>query len=184
MLNNKNKFKTLIFLIITIASSIFLSGCTEENNNIPSDKWLFAMDNTDFQYSVQYKYNATGIPTLVIFDKDGDVVFYNRGKHDKELLTPYIDKAIDGTATKLGASIDFTVETFNNETFTLSEKKDHVVLLDIMGVGCPPCVAQMPDLQEIQIEYGNEIILLSVDVRFTGENQQKVIETYGEYILL
>jgi hypothetical protein len=26
--------------------------------------------------------------------------------------------------------------------------------------------------------------LLSIDVRFTGENQEKVIETYGEYILL
>ena len=181
MLNSIIKVKISLFLMIIIGSTIFLSGCTEENNsNIPSDKWLFAMD-TDY---VQYKYNASGIPTLVIVDKDGDVIFYNRGKHDKEMLIPYIEKAIKGTATKLGESIDFTVTTFNSETFTLSEKKGHVVLLDIMGVGCPPCVAQMPELQEIQIEYGNDVVLLSVDVRFTGENQQKVIETYGEYILL
>lgn len=180
MSNHKNRFKTLIFLTITIVSSIFLSGCTEENNNIPSDKWLFAMDDDN----VQYKYQASGIPTLVIIDKNGDVIYYSQGKQSKETLIPYIEKAIKGTADSLGESVDFTVVTFNNQTFTLREKKGNVVLLDIMGVGCPPCVAQMPDLQEIQIEYGNKIILLSVDVRFTGENQQKVIETYGDYILL
>jgi thiol-disulfide isomerase/thioredoxin len=184
MLKYNKKMITILFLIMSILSSIFLSGCTDETNNVITDKWLFAMDNNDFQRSVQYKYNASAIPTLVIIDKDGDVIFYNRGKHDKEVLIPYIEKAIEGTANKLGASIDFTVKTFNNETFTLSGKKGHVVLLDIMGVGCPPCVAQMPELQEIKTEYGNNVILLSVDVRFTGETQEKVIETYGEYILL
>lgn len=172
---------TLSVLTIAIISTIFLSGCTDKtDNNLPSDKWLFAMD-TD---NVQYKYSASGIPTLLIIDKDGDCIYYGQGKHDKEILIPYIEKAIKGTATKLGESIDFTVTTFNNETFTLSEKKGKVVVLDIMGVGCPPCVAQMPDLQEIQKEYGSDIILLSVDVRYTGETKQKVIETYGEYILL
>jgi len=180
MSKNKNRFKTLIILTITIVSIIFLSGCTEENNNIPSDKWLFAMDDDN----VQYKYQASGIPTLVIIDKNGDIIYYSQGKQSKEALIPYIEKAKQGTADSLAESVDFTVTTFNNQTFTLSEKKGNVILLDIMGVGCPPCVAQMPDLQEIQIEYGNEIILLSIDVRFTGENQQKVIETYGEYILL
>lgn len=181
MSNSVNKIITLSFLIITLGLIIFLSGCTEEtDNNLPDDKWLFAMD-TD---NVQYKYQANAIPTLIIIDKDGEVIYYSQGKHDKEILIPYIDKAIEGTATKLGESIDFIVTTFNNETFRLSEKKGEVILIDIMGVGCPPCVDQMPELQEIQIEYGNDIILLSVDVRFTGETQQKVIETYGEYILL
>jgi len=171
----------LLILTISLISIIFISGCTEKTDkNEPTDKWLFAMDNDN----VQYKYQASGIPTLVIIDKDGDVVFYGQGKHDKEILIPYIEKAIESTATKLGESIDFTVKTFNNETFKLSERKGEVIVLDIMGVGCPPCVAQMPELQEIQIEYGNDIILLSVDVRFTGETQQKVIETYGEYIIL
>lgn len=181
MTNSIKKVISLSFLIISISATIFLSGCTEENdNNKPSDKWLFAMDNDN----IQYKYNATGIPTLAIIDKDGDVIFYSRGMHDKETLIPYIEKAIQGTATKLGKSIDFTVTTFNNETFALSEKKGEIIVIDIMGVGCPPCVAQMPELQEIQIEYGNDITLISIDVRFTGETQQKVIETYGEYILL
>jgi thiol-disulfide isomerase/thioredoxin len=181
MSNSINKNITLSFLIITLGLTIFFSGCTEEtDNNLPDDKWLFAMD-TD---NVQYKYQANAIPTLIIIDKDGDVIYYSQGKHDKKILIPYIEKAIDGTATKLGESIDFIVTTFNNETFRLSEKKGEVILIDIMGVGCPPCVEQMPELQEIQIEYGNDIILLSVDVRFIGETQQKVIETYGEYILL
>ncbi len=182
MSNSSIKIKTILFIIL-IVLSIFLTGCTEESDNnppLPNDKWLFAMD-TD---NVQYKYQATGIPTLVIIDKDGDVIYYGQGTHDKDILIPYIEKAIKGTATKLGESVDFTVETFNNETFTLSEKKGKVIVIDIMGVGCPPCVAQMPELQDIQIEYGKNIVLLSVDVRFTGETKEKVIETYGEYILL
>ncbi len=181
MLKSIKKFITILILTTSVTSTIFLTGCTEKTNNIqPSDKWLFAMDD-DY---IQYKYNASAIPTLVIIDKDGDVIYYSRGTHSKEILIPYIKKAINGTATKLGESIDFTVTTFNNETFTLSEKKGKVVVLDLMGIPCQPCVAQMPELQEIQKEYGNDIILLSVDVRFSGETKQKVLETYGDYILL
>ena len=181
MSKSNKKIITFIILTISIVLSMFLSGCTEEtDDNLSTDKWLFAMDDDN----VQYKYQASGIPTLVIIDKDGDVIYYGQGKHDKEILIPYIEQAIRGTATKLGESIDFTVTTFNNETFTLYGKQGEIVVLDIMGVGCPPCVAQMPELQEIQIEYGNDIVLLSVDVRFIGETKQDVIETYGEYILL
>ena len=80
MSNYNKKTITILILIISTVSSIFLSGCTDETNNVITDKWLFAMDNTDYQNSVQYRYNATGIPTLVIIDKDGDVIFYSRGK--------------------------------------------------------------------------------------------------------
>jgi len=150
------------------------------DNDVSSGKWLFAMD-TD---NVQYKYQASGIPTLAIIDKKGDVIFYNQGFNSRDQLITYVDSAIAGTAKSLGESIDFTVTTFNNEEFTLSEHRGEVIILDIMGVGCPPCVIQMPELQKIRLEKGNYITILSVDVYYTGEDKQDVIDTYGDYIII
>jgi len=183
----RNKYK--ILAVITIILIIAISGAAVTFYDFPVEdqkeeggtdgKWLFAMD-TD---NVQYKYSASGIPTLVIIDRNGDVIYYNSGFNSKEQLRPYVESAIDGKAESLGESIDFTVTTFNNEKFTLSEHKGEVVLLDIMGVGCPPCVIQMPELQKIKIEKGDEIIILSIDTYYSGETKEDVIETYGEYIL-
>jgi len=172
---------TLIIIILMILSVAVVFYLPSDKNNETDEsygKWLFAMD-TD---NIQYKYQASGIPTLVIIDKNGDVIYYSQGAHYKDQLLPYIESAIQGTSESLGESIDFTVTTFNDEEFTLSKHKGEVVLLDIMGVGCPPCVMQMPELQEIKKEKGDDITILSIDVYYSGETKEDVIETYGEYI--
>jgi hypothetical protein len=152
----------------------------KNENNESDDRWLFAMD-TD---NIQYKYQANAIPTLVIMDKNGDVVFYGPGYHSKDQLLPYIEDAISGTAESLAESIDFTVTTFNNEDFTLSKHKGEVIILDIMGVGCPPCEMQMPELQKIKKEKGNSITIISIDTYYSGETKEDVLETYRDYIKL
>ena len=191
VLKNKNKVLVVFILALIFAISgliIALDNTSEEDTNDiddsangkdPIGKWLFAMDTAN----IQYIYQASGIPTLVIFDKKGDVIFYyNQGFLPKDQLMPYIESAIEGTAEGLGKSIDFTVTTFNNKEFTLSEHLGEVILLDIMGVGCPPCEMQMPELQKIKKEYGEDITILSVDVYYSGETKEDVIDTYGEYI--
>ncbi len=168
-------------LIIAAGSIIALtSQDTEpsENQSSQPGKWLFAMDTAN----IQHMYSVTGIPTLVVIDPNGSVIYYSAGAHSKEQLIPYIESAEQGTAESLGESLDFTVTTFNNEEFTLSEHRGEVVLLDIMGVGCPPCETQMPELQKIKQEKGEDITILSVDVRYTGETEEDVRDTYGEYI--
>lgn len=177
----------IIFILIIVVGGIYALTSMEQNkpsdsNSEPIDKWLFAMDTDD----VQYKYGASGIPTLAIIDKEGNVVFYHQGATSKESLIPYITSAMEGTAEILGEepAPDFTVNTFNNEEFTLSERRGEVIILDIMGVGCPPCEYQMPELRKIKQELGDDITILSVDVSYIGEKQQDVIDTYGEYILL
>jgi thiol-disulfide isomerase/thioredoxin len=187
---SKSSFKYgvigIIFILIIVVGGIYALTLLEdkkpsESNSEPIDKWLFAMD-TD---NVQYKYGASGIPTLAIIDKEGNVVFYNQGATSKDSLMPYITSAIEGTAESLGEepAPDFTVNTFNNQEFTLSEHREEVIILDIMGVGCPPCEYQMPELRKIKQELGDEITILSVDVYYSGETAQDVLKTYGEYIL-
>ncbi len=192
---NNNKNKILVFLVFVVIIFVIIAflyagyGNSSEAENTDSDnlsddsqytdKWLFAMD-TD---NVQYKYSANAIPTLVIIGTDGNVIFYDQGAHSKEQLTPYIEDAIDEKADSLGKSIDFTVTTFDGKEFTLSKYTGKVVLIDIMGVGCPPCEMQMPELQKIKKEFGGDITILSVDVYYSGETKEDVIDVYGEYII-
>jgi cytochrome oxidase Cu insertion factor (SCO1/SenC/PrrC family) len=172
----------IIIIFIIIFGGIYALTTSEDkpnsNSNDNPGKWLFAMD-TD---NIQLKYNAQAIPTLLIIDKDGNIVYYNRGASSKDQLMPYINSALKGTAESIQESIDFTVNTFNNEKFTLSEHKGEVILIDIMGLGCPPCKTQMPELHKIKKELGEDITILSVDVSYMGETAKDVMETYGEYI--
>ena len=171
----------VIFVIFFIIVLVSVFALTTQKDSSPSDqsgRWLFAMD-TD---NIQYKYSVSGIPTLVVIDQNGNVVYYNQGVHSKDQLMSYIESVFQGTAESLGEAPDFTVTTFNNEEFTLSEHRDEVVLLDVMGVGCPPCEMQMPELQKIKQEKGEEITILSVDVYYSGETKEDVIDTYGQYI--
>jgi len=164
------------------SNSSLENGTSDDNStsaNYKEGKWLFAMDTSN----VQYNYGASGIPTLAIIDKNGDVVYYNQGLHDKSQLDPYIDSAIQGNGEIIAEAPDFTVTTFNDEEFILSEHKGEVIILDIMGVGCPPCELQMPELQKIVKERCNEITMISIDVYFSGESKEDVIDTYGEYII-
>ncbi len=172
---------TAIIIILAIASLIILqepSNTTPENENQNDGRWLFAMD-TD---NVGSKYQASAIPTLAIINTEGDIIYYNRGLHSKELLMPYIESAEDGTAESLGDAPDFTLETFNDKTFKLSDYKGKVVLIDLMAEYCDPCADQMPELQKVKLEKGEDIVIISVDVAYPNETENLVRETFGTYI--
>ena len=188
---NKNKIImviVIVFFLVISGSATILYRPSEESsengdgngNDVSDGKWLFAMDTAN----IQYMYSVSGIPTLVVIDKEGNVAYYNAGAHSKEQLMPYIDSALEGTSESLGVAPDFTVTTFNNLEFTLSDYTGEVVILDIMGVGCQPCVIQMPELKKIKEEKGEQVTILSIDTYYSGETKQDVIDTYGEYIKL
>lgn len=172
-------------IIISAIGALVLSqqpAITDSNDQTPNDTtdgtWLFAMD-TD---NIASKYQASAIPTLAIVDIQGNLVFYNRGVHTKDQLMPYIENASQGTADSLGTAPDFTVTTFGDKTFKLSNYEGSVVLIDLMAEYCNPCKQQMPELQKIKLEKGNNIVILSVDVAYPNESEELVRETFGEYI--
>ena len=178
---------TIIVIILAIVTLILIqnpSDTNPDNTDETSDgnenegRWLFAMD-TD---NVGSKYQASAIPTLAIIDIKGNIIYYNRGLHSKELLMPYIESAADGTAESLGEAPDFTLETFNDKTFKLSDYKGTVVLIDLMAEYCGPCINQMPELQKIKLEKGEDIVIISVDVAYPNETENLVRETFGTYI--
>ena len=55
----------------------------------------------------------------------------------------------EATLTEVGQMApDFSVETLGGGTFTLSEQKNKVVLINWFATWCPPCQKEMPHLQK------------------------------------
>ncbi len=68
-------------------------------------------------------------------------------------------------STSVAAAPSFSGETFHHGTFDLDEQKGKPVVINFWFPSCPPCVAEMPDLQEAYEKYGPQ------GVEFVGVQQ-------------
>ncbi len=59
---------------------------------------------------------------------------------------------------------DFTAKLNNGETFTLSDKKGQVILLNFWATWCSNCVKEMPAIEKLYEEYGDQIVIVGVNV--------------------
>jgi thiol-disulfide isomerase/thioredoxin len=53
-----------------------------------------------------------------------------------------------------GNAPDFTLERFGGGNLTLSDNLGIVIILDFWATWCPPCRQEIPDLVQLQKEYG------------------------------
>lgn len=58
---------------------------------------------------------------------------------------------------------DFTLQTLNGETLTLSEFQGQPVVLNFWATWCPPCRAEIPFLQETSRKYNGQVAVLGID---------------------
>jgi len=58
---------------------------------------------------------------------------------------------------------DFTLTTLEGEAFTLSELRGKPVVLNFWATWCPPCRAELPELQSAAARYDGEIVLAGVN---------------------
>jgi thiol-disulfide isomerase/thioredoxin len=106
--------------------------------------------------------------------------------------TPLAKKNKDTTATETAGAVtgikpgnkapDFELDTLSNGKMSLSEQKGKVVFINIWASWCPPCRAEMPEMESFYKEYGGkraEILAVNLtdsDSRdaaqnFTSENK-------------
>lgn len=79
------------------------------------------------------------------------------------------------TAKELTPAPDFTLVDQFGESHTLSEYKGKTIFLNFWATWCGPCQAEMPDIQKMYEEYGNnseDLIVLGIANPKTAEHPQ------------
>ncbi|HYK74068.1 MAG TPA: redoxin domain-containing protein [Pseudoneobacillus sp.] len=59
---------------------------------------------------------------------------------------------------------DFELKTLNGESVKLSELKGKKVILNFWATWCPPCKAEMPEMQKYYEEIPDDITILAVNI--------------------
>lgn len=66
---------------------------------------------------------------------------------------------------------DFEIALLDGEIFKLSEQRGKVVLINIWASWCGPCVAEMPDIDQLAKDYSDQLVVIGINC---GENEQTV----------
>ncbi len=91
-----------------------------------------------------------------------------------------IDSGGNENASDTGENFSFI--TIDGKHEQLSDYRGKVVVLDIMGVHCPPCQIEMFELKEVSKNYGhNDVAIISVDV-YTGYPYYETVDTVQSLI--
>lgn len=77
---------------------------------------------------------------------------------------------------------DFTLETLQGETVTLSDLRGKAVVVNLWASWCPPCRAEMPALQaayEADRDRGLEILAVDMTYQDTEQDALRFIQEFG-----
>ena len=72
---------------------------------------------------------------------------------------------------------DFEVTLLDGEVFRLSEQRGKVVLINIWATWCGPCVAEMPDINQLAQDYDEDLVVIGINC---GEDEQTVANFVAE----
>jgi peroxiredoxin len=77
---------------------------------------------------------------------------------------------------------DFTLADIDGNSLALSYYRGKVVLLDLFGIRCPPCVSEIEHLKSLYNKYSQDqfaIISIGVDPQDTNDDLRNFAEQYG-----
>lgn len=84
------------------------------------------------------------------------------------------------TSPTSGPAPDFTITTYDGQTFRLSEQRGKVVVLNFWGSWCPPCRDEAPDLQQVHEQYVDRgVVLVGVTWLDEEANARAFIDEFG-----
>jgi thiol-disulfide isomerase/thioredoxin len=81
-----------------------------------------------------------------------------------KLPKPEINNIIQSSDVSQGSEApDFTVTLNNGQTFTLSDYKDRVVLINFWATWCPPCVGELPAFEQLKKDNLDGFVFVAVN---------------------
>jgi len=73
---------------------------------------------------------------------------------------------------------DFSVPLAGGGTFTLSENLGKPVFINLFATWCGPCVGEMPEIDRLHNELGDQVSFLIIDI---GEDEKTALDFADEY---
>jgi thiol-disulfide isomerase/thioredoxin len=70
---------------------------------------------------------------------------------------------------------DWSLNTPEGKIYDFGENRGQVTLINFWASWCPPCIAEMPDLQRLYDDYGNKMSFL-----FVARDQEDKVEAFLE----
>ncbi len=95
----------------------------------------------------------TGMPIRAFFHKIFSFSPSEISENERETVTDY----------------NWDLITLDSESANLSASKGKVVLINFWATWCPPCVAEMPSLQNLYNEYGDQVDFYFVSAEETAK---------------
>lgn len=68
---------------------------------------------------------------------------------------------------------NWTLTSSSGETIDFNEARGKVVVLNFWATWCPPCIAEMPSLEELYNSYSKEVVFL-----FVSNEEPKVLQNF------
>ncbi len=122
-------------------------------------------------YVVKYTVKAGGVLLLLM----GVLLFTGKMNGVTGYLS--VSPAPGGQETQQPSAMDFTLEDQYGNSHTLSDYKGKTVFLNFWATWCPPCRAEMPDIQKIYESYketgDDSLVILGVAEPGQGQETSK-----------
>lgn len=109
---------------------------------------------------------------IVIIGVISGAVIYNQQitEHEKQQN----QNSVNSNSLEVGASApDFSLTNLAGENISLSDFRGKYVLVNFWATWCPPCRAEMPDLNQFHQENKEDFVVIGVNI---GDSRTKVKE--------
>ena len=132
----------------------FLASSWDENPNTNAIKELYKKQNGNL---------------------DGFDAYFDKYRKQESILRKARILAERNTDAKNAAP--FTLKTIDDKTISFTDLKGKIVVINIWGTWCAPCVAEMPQLQQLYKKYENDkdVAIITMDTNDELEAVKKFI---------
>ena len=77
-------------------------------------------------------------------------------------LALFSPSVINKDKSKVLTNYNWRLQDLNNKAINLNQFKGQVVFVNLWATWCPPCIAEMPSIQELYNDYKNDVVFLIV----------------------